>query len=193
MPWPGEGKSESMLTFFLVFAIVGGVIIIVQLVFSLLGVVVDEVNFSDGHDVEHTSSSFFGILGIRSLSAGAAFFGLTGMAAATAKLPLYVTIPLALVAGLAGMFLIAWLLKTLYGLHSQGNVDIRKAVRKVGRVYLTVPGEESGKGKVTIELQNRTIECLAITHGKTIPTGKEVVVVEVGDEDVLRVWPMKDS
>ena len=50
---------------FLIFAVVGGVIVVIQLFFSLLGIAADEVDFSDGHAVDHVSSSLFGILGIR--------------------------------------------------------------------------------------------------------------------------------
>ncbi len=182
-----------MLTFFMVFAIVGSVIVVIQLLFSLLGVAMEAVDFHDGHGVEHAPSVLFGILGIRALSAGAAFFGLTGLAAGTAQLPLYITIPLALAAGLVGMFSIAWLIETMYGLHAEGNVDVAKAVGQQGRVYLTIPGQESGKGKVMIDVQGRTMEYLAVTDGETLPTGTEVVVVEVGNEEVLRVWPLADA
>jgi hypothetical protein len=49
-------------------------------------------------------------------------------------------------------------------------------------VYLTIPAERSGIGKVHVTVQERLIECPAITTHAAIPTGTPVLVIDVDDE-----------
>jgi hypothetical protein len=56
-----------------------------------------------------------------------------------------------------------------------------------GTVYLRVPGGRSGTGKIQFNLQNRTVEYLAVTAGEELPTGTKVIVVGVVDPTTLEV------
>ncbi|MDQ1257963.1 MAG: hypothetical protein QG656_2571, partial [Candidatus Hydrogenedentes bacterium] len=47
--------------------------------------------------------------------------------------------------------------------------------------------QNSGAGKVTIEIQGRTMEYLAVTPGDALDTGVEVVVTRVVGSDKLEV------
>ena len=65
-----------------------------------------------------------------------------------------------------------------------------RAVGKGGTVYLPIPGQKAGTGKVLLNLQNRTVECQAITADKELPTGASVVVVAVISADTVEVAPL---
>jgi hypothetical protein len=70
-------------------------------------------------------------------------------------------------------------MKMLYLLKSDGAVRIKGAVGRTGTVYLRVPANKSGPGKVTLNLQNRTVELEAFTATNELPTGTSVRVVAV--------------
>ena len=77
------------------------------------------------------------------------------------------------------MVLIAWLMRSMLKLQSSGNLEPKNAVGKAGVVYITIPGERSGSGKVNLLVQERFAEMDAVTDGEPIPTGREVIVVGV--------------
>jgi hypothetical protein len=52
---------------------------------------------------------------------------------------------------------------------------------------LPIPGKKGGIGKVTLNLQNRTVEYQAVTADKELPTGSKVVVVAVVSSDTVEV------
>ena len=79
-------------------------------------------------------------------------------------------------------------MKTIYGFQSSGNVDIRNAIGVVGKIYVPIPPEGTGKGKVHLTLQGRTLEYEAISgESDTLPTGENVVVDDILGNDVVKV------
>lgn len=90
---------------------------------------------------------------------------------------------LMIVAALVGIGLVAivmLLFKWVSGMQQSGNIDVYKsAVDCVGKVYLTIPGHRAGEGKVQISINNSVREYNAVTDGETLPTGKDIRVVEV--------------
>ena len=191
-----------MATFFMVCAILGGVILVVQFLFSLVGMDHHGFDFAHGigdihHDFgaggDHDASWFFGMLSFRALVAAVAFFGIGGLVGATWGMAWYVALLIGLIAGVAAMALVAWLMSLMYGLQSEGNVHIEAAVGQTGTVYLTIPSRNNGTGKVTVKVQNRTMEYLAVTPNENqLPTGVRVVVTGVVAPDTVEVGPVPD-
>jgi membrane protein implicated in regulation of membrane protease activity len=97
------------------------------------------------------------------------------------------TLPVAIGAGAAALFLVAWMMRLLHSLKSEGTVHIERAVGKRGTVYLTIPSKKSGAGKVLLNLQDRTVEYQAVTSEDELATGSEVVVVGVVGGDIVEV------
>jgi membrane protein implicated in regulation of membrane protease activity len=82
--------------------------------------------------------------------------------------------------GVLMMFAIAKLIQLLMKLSDDGTVDFNNAVGVRGIVYIPIPGDLSGEGKVIAEFQGAERECDAVTAGKdTIPTNSDVVVTSV--------------
>ncbi len=188
-----------METTYLVCAIVGGTLITCQFIMTLLGLGGDhDVGGHDvpahdfhagSHDASHgnESSWFFGLLTFRTLSAGVAFFGLTGLIALQAEAEPILALLLALGSGIAALFLVGWIMQTISRLNADGTTRIERSVGSRGTVYLTVPGARAGTGKVHVSLDNRTIECKAVTTRETLATGTKIVVVAVVNPDTLEV------
>jgi hypothetical protein len=85
------------------------------------------------------------------------------------------------------MYAVYWMMQTLTRMRSEGTVRVERAIGQQGTVYLRVPGQRSGIGKIQINLQNRTMEYEAMTSGPELPTGARVVVVQLISPNTLEV------
>ena len=132
-----------------------------------------------------------GFLTFRSIVAAITFFGLGGLAATYGKLGTTRAPVVAIGAGFAALIIVAGVMKLLGKLQDEGTIQIANAVGKVGTVYLCVPAAGGGQGKVTLKLQNRTIECLAVSSAGAIPTGAPCVVVAVVGPNTVEVIPAR--
>ena len=85
------------------------------------------------------------------------------------------------------MFGVGALLQALYGFANDGTVHDYDTIGSTGNVYLSIPGHRKGKGKVTVVVQDRTMEYDALTGGESLPTGTPVLVVDAPALNVLEV------
>lgn len=208
-----------MITFFWICALIGGIVLGLQVLLMLIGFGgdlfdvdlpddvdgldadfdmgdVDAADAADGADAAHSVSdasdaatSMFRVLSVRTVVAAITFFGLGGLAADAAGLGAAGTLGVAIVTGGGAMYGVYCLMQALYKLRSEGTVRIGRAVGKPGTVYLRIPGQKSGAGKIQLSLQERTMEYLAMTSGDEIPTGAKVVVTRVLTSDTVEVEP----
>jgi len=194
---------------FLVCAAVGGTVLAFQLLLTLIGfggealdidmpddvdVDVDlDADFDADSAVQHGSSWFFGVLSFRTLVAAMTFFGLGGMASKSAGASDVTVLLVAAAAGIGAMYGVYFLMQSLYRLKAEGTAKIHRAVGKHATVYLRIPGHDSGTGKIQVNLQNRTMEYLAMTAGEELPTGAKVVVSDVITPNTLAVEPVLET
>ncbi len=184
-------------------AIAGCTLVVIQVVLQIFGFFGDtefggdhEIgDAGDSHDihdhgVEGHGNLFFGILSFKALCAFAGIFGLVGLMMLREGVSTQARIGVAFVAGVGGMFLVAWMMRGIARLQSSGTLHLENAVGRSGSVYLKVPGSGAGAGKVTIEIQGRSQEFPAITDGEDIDTGKRVTVVSIEGDDTLKVVPL---
>lgn len=184
-----------METLFLVCAGGGGALILCQFLAGLAGFASDhDVHSGDAdHDHDHDSqsgNSFFGWFTFRTIAAALAFFGLGGLSALYYQFTESTSLLIAIVSGMVALLAVAKLMKLMHKLKADGTVKIEKAIGQTGRVYLMVPGKKTGSGKVTLNLQNRTVECLAMTAENEIATGSTVQVVAVLGPNLVEVTPV---
>ena len=139
------------------------------------------------HAPQHSAASLFQVLSFRTIVAALAFFGLGGLTAQSSEASTSVTLSAAVGAGAAAMAAVYWMMRGLRSLRAEGTVRVQRAVNQHGTVYLAVPGYGAGSGKIQLNLQNRTMEYLAVTSGPELPTGTNVVVVAVVDPTTLEV------
>jgi hypothetical protein len=85
------------------------------------------------------------------------------------------------------MLLVSVLMRGLRRLTVSGTLDLANAVGLSGSVYLRVPGRGQGPGKVTVEVQGRSMQLEALTDGPEIPTGARITVVAALDGDTVKV------
>ncbi len=96
-----------------------------------------------------------------------------------------------LIGGISGAIaavLLAIAMKAILKLESSGNLDYSTAVGKTATVYIRVPKESIGKGKVIFNHQGKMVEVDAITKDKEDILNKtEVKIIGLVDETTLVV------
>ena len=87
------------------------------------------------------------------------------------------------------VFAVMMLFKGLSKMQQSGNIDVYKsAIGCNGKVYLTVPAERKGTGKVQININNSVREYDALTDSEDdLKTGTSIKVTEVLDTNTLLV------
>jgi membrane protein implicated in regulation of membrane protease activity len=182
----GAVFTPSLDNLFLVSAILGGCLFLVQLVLQFLGGDFDgpgELEFG----ADASSDVAFKVLSLQGLSAFFLMFGLVGMALRN-ETGVGPTLSLlgASFAGAASTLVIRELFRLFTRLQSSGTLRIGDAVGATGTVYLSI---EPGKpGKVTVVVGSRSLVRDAIPEGRqTLPTGTPIRVVQVLDDGVLMV------
>lgn len=177
-----------METTYLICAVAGGGILLLQTLLAALGGHAHaDVGAPDGLDsIADAHDSFLKLISFKAIVAFITFFGLTGLAGRRAAWSDWWTLAIAIAAGLVALWTVAWLMSLLAQLQSRGNVSLDNAVGQEAKVYLPIPGHHGGNGKVLVTVQGRTVESPARTDGPTLETGALAVVVAVHD-DVLEV------
>lgn len=128
------------------------------------------------------------ILSFRSIIAFLAVFGWVGIELLKLGAGSVVAISVGIVSGFIIMVVMAFLLRELFKLQSNGNIDIRNAVGASGTAYIPIPANRNGKGKVTVTFQNTSCECDAVTdEDAVIPSYSEVLVIGISGKDTLIV------
>lgn len=182
---------------FAVAAIPATLILIIQTVLLLLGMGGEDSGDIDGGPVDSDSAfpdtasdgdtdtvlsegadAGLRIFTVRGLVAFFAVGGWVGIALIDQGVSSLLASLLALMAGALALLFVGWLFKALMRLQSSGNLNIQNAVGLTGRVYLRIPGANQGTGKVTLMVQERTVEVDAFTdQAEEIPTGQLVTVI----------------
>ena len=87
--------------------------------------------------------------------------------------------------------LVMVLFKWLNSMQQTGTIDVfSQAAGCQGKVYLAIPAERKGTGKVQITINNSIREYDAVTDGDALPTGVDVKVVEAVNESTMLVEPL---
>ena len=178
-------QFDPGLRFYWGISIFASIVVIIQMSMSFAGIGdIDsgdaDVDFSTDTDSLDNAGSMH-LLSIRN-----AFYFLLGFG--WAGVSLWNTIPssvlLCAVSVLVGVLFVAifiFLFRQMMKLQSNGAFDINDAVGKVCDVYLRIPGENQGLGKVQISFNGSVQELDARTSGEPIPSGAKVRVLRVID------------
>ena len=186
--WQGMDLFEKILW---VIAILFSALFLLQTVVSIFG-----GGDMDGHDAAGHSDAAVGddsgigheFFTIKNMIAFFTMFAWVGIAAYNGGLSKGVSVLLASGAGLTMVFLMVILLRNVGKLKYSGTMQIKNALNQVGNVYLFIPGQRRGTGKVHVRVQGSLHELDAITDDATdIATGSIVKVTGIIDEGLLLV------
>ncbi len=140
-------------------------------------------------DGDSTSAfTFISIQGIITFIMGFGWGGLIGQI--TFEWPLAASFGAGLVFGSALMWLLTILLRAVYSLQSSGNIRLRDTVGTGGRIYLTVPANGKGVGRVRLVIQGRARMYYAVTEGDELTTGVRIKVTKANEDNSVTVIPV---
>lgn len=142
------------------------------------------------HDLSHQGAGIR-LFTVRGLVAFFAVGGWLGIVLTDAGLNTALAIVLSLLSGCAALVLVALIIKWSLSMQEDGNLTLKSAIAQTGSVYITIPPERSGSGKVTLTLQEQFMELEAMTDSETpLPTGTQVQVTGVAGGSTLIVRPI---
>lgn len=164
-------------------------IFVIQTVMTFLGLGDHDADFDlDTSDGSFDADPSMNLLTFRNLVNFCLGFGWTAVLMHEKIQSNALLIIVSVIVGILLVTVVMWIFKWLSGMQQTGNIDVHKsAVGCKGKVYLTIPGERKGEGKVQITINNAVREYDAVTDGETIPTGKAIKVTEVINDYTLLV------
>ena len=206
-----------MYWLFMICALVGGTVFVLQFVLAIIGASADDLDFAHDvphdmpHDVPHDFSGglsdagghaaaghghgstwMFGVISFRTVVAALTFFGLAGLAVESADTDRHLlALFIAVCAGAAAMYVVHFLMQSLYRLRHDGTAQIHRTIGERGTVYVPIPPNHEGLGKIQIRTQGRIMEYAARTSGPDrLKTGTTVEVVEIVSPMTVEVEPV---
>jgi membrane protein implicated in regulation of membrane protease activity len=153
----------------------------------------DSESGHDGHG-HHGSTWLFGILSFRTAIAALTFFGLSGLASLSAGLATSSTLVIAIACGFGAMLLVHAVMRMFFKLTEDGTIRVARSIGLEAKVYVPIPADDAGRGKVQLRLQDRLVEYPAVTRGRrALATGARVRVVAVRGGELLEVRSLDDE
>ncbi len=153
----------------------------------------DYVNTHDGvfehHDIAHAQPQDFDTLRIFTVQGIVAFFTVfswSSIAGIGQGVPSVKSISLGIIMGMVVMYIIAVIIKYSRGLSEDGTFDMKDTLGHQAVVYLPIPPNHTGFGKVNVSVNNRFLEFSAVTEAdRTIRTGESVRITDVINDSVV--------
>ncbi len=147
----------------------------------------------DFHDTAHHAEGLR-IFTVRGIVAFFAVGGWLGVVLGETGMPMYAAILLAFLGGVAALVLTALIFKWSLSLQDQGNLNLINAVGKTAQVYIPIPPEGKGTGKVNLTMQDRYVELSAMTTSKAeLARDQLVKVTGVVNQATLMVRPILEE
>lgn len=172
-------------------------LLLVFLIMLILGLG-DEGSFDSDVDLDdfdfdpYNDEPFGAFSGLRilTLRGALAFLSIGGWTAFLIEpsLGVWAGLAIGIIIGSIAAVLLALAFKWSMKLESSGNIDYKNAIGKTATVYLRIPKDKSGTGKVSFVLQERLVEVSAVSSdSKDILVGAIVEVIGLEDETTLVV------
>lgn len=178
---------EPLLRTFWFVAIPASVIFIIQTIMTFIGAdASDGVSADFNGDFDGTDAPFQ-LFSFRNLINFLLGFGWSGVSLyATINNPT-VLILVSVLVGCAFVYIFFLVISQLMKLSEDGTFKLTATLNKNAEVYLSIPANRTGKGKILISVNGSIHELEAITEGEKINSGAVVRVVRIENENTLIV------
>ncbi|MBN2521221.1 MAG: hypothetical protein JXB17_11985, partial [Bacteroidales bacterium] len=174
-------------------ALPASVLFIIQMILTFIGGDVDGMD-ADGHadvSIEHDTGIEFQFITLKNLIAFFTIFGWAGIVCSGSGLGIGKTVVISTISGLIMMLIMASIVYAMGKLTDSGTLSLANAIGKIGTVYLPIPANRNGLGKVQIKVQGfQTLDAMT-DHDEEIKTGTIIEVSDIIDNEILLVKPSK--
>lgn len=174
-------------------AIPTSIIFIIQTILTFVGVDATdgtEVDF-DG-DFDSATDHPFQLFSLRNLINFLLGFSWSGISFSGIIASKGVLIAVAFVIGILFVYVFFLVIQQILKLSEDNTFNIKKTVGLTAEVYLTIPSENSGKGKILLSVNGAVHEMNAITPNEALPVGNIVKVTGVASNELLIVEKLKN-
>lgn len=171
--------------FYLWLGVAATLFLIVQIILLCFSSFGGDVDLDGDGDLDVDSDSGVSLFTVKSITAFFAvgcWAGLLTCSLAADSLQ-WLSVLIAIVAGSAALLVVALLMRAMMKLQSNGAFDIEKLIGNRATVYVSVPPQRSGRGKITLTAQGKFMELDAMTdENKKIPCDESVEITATENE-----------
>ena len=169
------------------------VILVILVILTLIGIGGESPEFDadtdmdfDGTDSDFDGTAQFSIFTFKSLVSFFSILSWTTLACRQGGINSVISIAMGLAAGLVTMYLVAKIFFELKKMKQDNTMEIKSAIGKTAKVYLTIPASRSGTGKVHINFDGTLRELEAVSD-EEIKTDSIIEVSDILDNSILVV------
>lgn len=185
------GAMTQLEHVYWIIALIASIIFIVLFLGTIIGGVDADMDGVDT-DIEADGGIGFQFLTVKNVTGFFTVFAWAGIASINSGYSSTLTIIISLIAGLAMMFVMAWLFAFMAKQAESGTLLIKNAIGKVGEVYITVGKNRSSVGKIQIKVQGSLRELEALTdNDEDLTQGNVIKVSEIVSGELLLVEKLK--
>jgi membrane protein implicated in regulation of membrane protease activity len=181
-----ENLDPLLKTFWFV-AIPTSIIFLIQAIMTFIG-----VDSSDGLEADFDGNlsevdAPFQLFSLRNLINFLLGFSWTGISFYTTISNPILLVALSVFVGVLFIYLFFMAMKQIQKLAENNSFNILNALNKTAEVYLTIPENKKGKGKIMISVNGTFHELEAMTEKEKIQSGSVVKVVKIENNNILIV------
>jgi len=178
---------DTLLKAFWFVAIPTSLIFIIQTIMTFFG-----VDSSDGIEADFDgdldgADAPFQLFSLRNLINFLLGFSWTGISFYSTILNKPILITLSLAVGILFIYLFFIIIRQVQKLAEDNSFKIANTLNKTAEVYLTIPENKKGKGKIMISVKGAFHELEAMTENDKIQSGSVVKVVKIENNTILIV------
>jgi len=181
------GSLPLLLQIFWGCAVVASAIFVVQLVLTLIGMDSSDVDVDfDGANTMDLGGGL-NLFTIKNFIGFLVGFGWAGVCFYDTIPNTFLLLLVAFIVGclFVGIFVVIY--KQTKKLEHNGAFKIEDVKGTIVSVYLRIPAEGAGKGKVQVSQNGSVNELDALTDGDEIPSGAKVKIVDIIDNETVKV------
>ena len=183
---------DGFSQFFWIIALTGSLIFVFVIISTFAGM--DGGDDFDGVDSEMDGDAGIGFqfITFKNLVGFFTIFGWIGIACINSGISKPLSVLIALVCGLLMMTIMAAMFYGMRKLSDSGTLNYKNAIGAIGEVYLTIGGNRSRMGKVSVRVQGTLRELEALTDSLSeLKSGTIIQVIEVTSNGILIVQETK--
>jgi len=178
---------EPLLKAFWFVAIPASIIFIIQTIMTFMGADASDgtsADFDGDFDGTDTPFQLFSLRNLINFLLGFSWTGISFYNIISNKL---ILILVAVLIGILFVYLFFLIIKQLLKLAEDDSFRLEKALNKTADVYLTIPANKSGKGKVLVSVGGSVHELEAMTENEKINSGSTVKIIKIENNEILIV------
>ncbi len=187
--FPVWSELDLMTQVYWVITAPATLIFILLVILTIFGSDIDsDVHTGFDSSISDGDSIPFQFLSLKSIVGFFVMFGWSGLGLLSAGVASWLVILLSVICGLLMMLAMASLFYFMSKLTESGTLNMKNAVGRLGEVYLTIPANRKGMGKVQLTVQGSIQTLDAITDDpEAIATSSLIEVLDVIDQQILLV------